>query len=325
MKIECNPSELSKAVKLLVTLFNNISMLDIDNAAELENAVVILEDFIGGIEDRIATATLSKKSVKPAMTDKKKSVEVQRRDQFKLICHLNGSVFTVDIADIEKLQPLVTSLKNEIINGKLIHYIPTAIRDEKLTWVVELDGADPDIPESRFKEIVSFHQVITVQDITRFGRELLVLRHQDEYNRTQTTLSPVYTDVMSCYRESWSSLIDLVASLLVTYHAINGNLNRISCCKECGKLIYQNRVGCRSYCSTDCRVRHNQAEENPIQRKCRRRQNAWAQNKIKAGHPNFLLKGQCGDCISDLPGGQCKFIRERHERLKDEKQISSFL
>ncbi len=315
MKIESNPSELSQAVKLLITLFNNISMLDMNNPAELENAVVILEDFIGGIEDRIALSTLSKKSVKTSNSNKKKSIEVQRRDQFKLLCHLNGSVFTVDIADIEKLQPLVTSLKNEIINGKLIHYVPTAIRDEKLTIEVELDGADTDKTESRFKENVSFHQVITVQAITKFGRELLVLRHQDEYNRTQTTLSPIYTDVMSCYRDSWSSLIDLVASLLVTYHAINGNLNRISCCNECGKLIYQNRAGCRSYCSTDCRVRHNQADENPIQRKCRRRQNAWVLNHIKAGQPNFLLKGQCKDCSTDLPGGQCKLIRERHGRL----------
>ncbi len=322
MKIESNPSELSQAVKLLITLFNNISMLDMDNPAELENAVVILEDFIGGIEDRISTATLSKKSVKTSIANKKKSVVVQRRDQFELLCHLNGSVFTVDIADIEKLQPLVTSLKNEITDGKLIHYIPTSIRDEKLTRVVELDGADPDIPESRFKENVSFHQIMTVQTITKFGRELLVLRHQDEYKRTQTTLSPIYTDVMSCYRDSWSSLIDLVASLLVTYHIINGNLNRISCCNECGKLIYQNRAGCRSYCSTDCRVRHNQSEENPIQRKCRRRQNAWAQNQVKTGHPNFLLKGQCENCFADLPGGKCKVIQERHTgRLKAEKTV----
>ena len=112
MKIECNPSELSQAVKLLITLFNNISMLDIDNAAALDKTVVILEDFIGGIEDRIALSTLSKKSVKTSIANKKKSVEVQLSDQFKLICHLNGSVFTVDIADIEKLQPLVTSLSN---------------------------------------------------------------------------------------------------------------------------------------------------------------------------------------------------------------------
>jgi hypothetical protein len=191
MKIECNPSELSQAVKLLVILFNNISMLDIDNAAALDNTSVILEDFIGGIEEKIATATLSKKSVKPIITDKKKSVEVQRRDQFKLLCHLNGSIFTVEIADIEKIKTVAISLKNEIINGNYVHYIPTAIRDEKLTWVVEMVGADTDKPENRFKEIVSYHQIMTVQDITRFGRELLVLRRQDEYNRTQTTLSPI--------------------------------------------------------------------------------------------------------------------------------------
>jgi hypothetical protein len=321
MEIECNPSELSQAVKLVVVFINNINMLDIKDMAVSGTVIAILDEFIGGIEERISIATLSKQPVKPVMTDKGESVEVLRSDKFELRCHLNGSVFTAGQADIVKLKALANSLKKEITDGNRIHYIPTAIRDEKLTRIVEVKGARGDKPEDRFKEIVSYHQIITVQAITRFGRELLVLRHQDEYDHTQTALSPVHTEVRSCYRESWSSLIDLVASLLVTYHVVNGNLNRISCCNECGKLIFQNRVGCRNYCNMGCRVRHNQADEDPVQRKCRRRQNAWAQNQIKTGHPDFLLKNQCGNCFSDLPGGQCRLIKDRNEgRLKADKQ-----
>jgi len=320
MQIECNPSELSQAVKSLVIFINNISMLNINDMALSGNVTAIFKDFIGGIENRLSIATLAKQAAKPVMADKDNSVEILCPDKFDLLCHLNGSVFTVGHADIAKIKTLANSLKKEIADGNHIHYIPTAIRDEKLTRIVEMKDACGDKAEDRFKEIVSYHQIMTVQAITGFGRELLVLRHQDKYDHTQTTLSPVHTEVMSCYRESWSSLIELVASLLVTYHLINGNLNRISSCLECGKLIFQNRAGCRSYCSMDCRVRHNQASENPVQRKCRRRQNAWAQNQIKAGHPDFLLKNQCGDCIADLPGGKCRLIQDRNEgRLKASK------
>ena len=374
MKLECNPNELSQSIKLMLIMFNKISLMEMDNDT-LTNVEAILNDFIGGIEGRISTATLSKQPVKPIKTADCKPIQVLRQDIFELVCYLNGSVFTIKHDDIVKLNVLANSLKNEIIDGNFVHYIPTAIRDEKLTRVVEvdvkprpdgpstdgpstdgpstdgprtdgprtdepdgaslvipsfvipspyelsLDEPSPAEPEDRFKEVVSLHQVITVQPMTRFARELLVLRHQDEYDHTQTALSPVHTEVMSCYRESWSSLIDLVASLLVTYHVVNGNLNRISCCNECGKLIFQNRVGCRNYCNMGCRVRHNQADEDPVQRKCRRRQNAWAQNQIKTGHPDFLLKNQCGNCFSDLPGGQCRLIKDRNEgRLKADKQ-----
>jgi hypothetical protein len=313
MEIECNPVKLSQAARLVVDLFNKIGSLNLYENNVVGSVANILNEFIAGVEDKISIAALSKQPVKTVVAKKNDCVEVLRPDRVEVRCFLNGSIFMANEADIGKLQALARSLKAEIANGKTIHFIPTAIRDEKLTQVVERGRVCTDKPEERFKEIVSYHQIITVEPITRFAREMLLLRQVDELDLNQEEApATLNTEVISCYRKSWTSLIELVASLLVTYHVVNGNLERISSCHECGKFIFQSRKGCKNYCSVICRVRHNQAAENPIQRKCRRRQNAWIQNHIRSGHPDYLLKSQCGECLDDLAGGKCPLILKRN-------------
>lgn len=153
-----------------------------------------------------------------------------------------------------------------------------------------------------------------IAPITEFGKLLLSCAE------TATTPYPTASVVPDITFDSWTSISQVVRSLLVHYYFEFGNYNRLKLCLHCGSLYVEHNKGRKLYCSDTCRKKYYLKRNDQEKMKCLARQNKYVSNRYNSRKkhsnikttPYLLTKDNCLTCCDVKPGGECIMIRNQN-------------
>lgn len=113
---------------------------------------------------------------------------------------------------------------------------------------------------------------------------------------------------------SWTSFIQIVRSILISYHLEFGSFKRIKCCPVCRKLFIEQKENKKDYCSSRCRKKKAHVEVKDAT-DCYFRQRSWINNKKKSTDESHILPvpvDYCKHCLQvrqeRVKGGECRMI-----------------
>jgi len=130
-----------------------------------------------------------------------------------------------------------------------------------------------------------------------------------------------------------TSFIKTVRYILVKFAFLNGSLNRIKVCLNCGTFLLQRKEGARRFCDDKCKNEYRKKcaeKDKPADfiDSCKRNQNDWLHRTLRT-HETFgdhawldidykEIKVTRKDCLTvckagkKVPGGQCPVLRKNN-------------
>ena len=270
--------------------------------------------------------------------------------------HIDNRI-NVDDVQLRSFVEIMDGLRDATINDELVHLFlrkerndienSIAKRDLQTGDYIGLIEEDERIETREFPEGLNWERLHRLTDKTgavalRTG--LRCVHFDDEVAIFSSNFRSFYADPLSQFGRllldaepqekplfalasmklfSHLSFIQIVRSVLVNYHAVFGNFDRIKLCKYCGRLFFEKRRGSRDYCSNRCRRSHFASQEPEEKFKCRDRQNQWIVYQFdrnrklwdlqyKGLEPITVSKSECANCNSFPRGGLCSVLREKN-------------
>jgi hypothetical protein len=114
--------------------------------------------------------------------------------------------------------------------------------------------------------------------------------------------------VLSVVGENFSTLNEIVRSLIVQYYRLHGDFNRVSICKNCDSLYLEVMEDYQKYCSDDCNQQYHKKNRSKVKSDCRENQRRWAKKFIDKKYikvPAIM----CNGCRNPgLKGGECGYV-----------------
>lgn len=153
----------------------------------------------------------------------------------------------------------------------------------------------------------SRNRIYKVEVLSLFGRR--VAKPKRVFNEMGHSI----TNVAHLESYSISSFRVLVRTLLILFHIHFDGYHRIKICKYsgCKRMFFEKKEGKKEFCGSTCRKRHLDLGEDDGKRKCRYRQNAWADRHFVGAHRND--RSHCDNCLGPHITKHCPIMLERNK------------
>lgn len=175
----------------------------------------------------------------------------------------------------------------------------TPLLDKSIIKTIKRNIAKDVLKDDCYSADVIRKRQYRVMQTSDFGKKLLSRRTSSRVKMIKHFSSPEINN----FRK-------LVYYIIIHFHIEFDGLERLKICKNCGKLFFEKKIGARQYCGNPCRKRRYDASEDVKKKRCRDRQNQWAERN---GITNRCYRDDhCEKCkIKPLPtkSGYCPLIK----------------
>lgn len=151
------------------------------------------------------------------------------------------------------------------------------------------------------------YRIYQVEVLSVFGRRVAGAK------RLLNELGHTITEVDHLESSNISSFRLLVRALLILFHIHFDGYHRIKTCKysDCKRMFFEKKKGKKEFCGSTCRKRHLDLGEDDGKRKCRYRQNAWADRHFVGANRND--RSHCDNCLGPHVTKHCPIMLERNK------------
>ncbi len=209
----------------------------------------------------------------------------------------------VDYNCIERICKILELAKEEIKSRSYNHIEVISIQTE----IIESKKLDSEISSLFSQEVYKIYEFIS---LSKLGEALIFA---DEEDRGKT-------DFLG--NQSWRNIFQIFKSAFITYHTLEGSIEKIKVCKDCCNLfISKDKI--KIFCSLRCKNRSLNIKWKDV-KKCYQRQKSFLNNaafrvlKIK---PIHVTTKDCRSCtLTDYSqkGGQCPVLIHNNKEFIEE-------
>ena len=166
----------------------------------------------------------------------------------------------------------------------------------------------------KLKSIQKIHYIIkpisSIQNEITFGYRILNLQ---SYNDTSIINENKYY-IRSIINNNFTSICDLLRSIIIEYFIEHGDFGRFSICNQCDSLYIEQQNNYTKYCSRKCTKVHY--EDSIIKEKsnCRERQRNWYDRHCVGVKKISIRAHECDSCELTYKrnGGDCNVLWEKY-------------
>jgi len=168
----------------------------------------------------------------------------------------------------------------------------------------------------KLKSTKKIHYILTpissIQNEITFGYRILNLQ---SYNDKSIINENKYY-IRSIINNNFTSICDLLRSIIIEYFIEHGDFGRFSICNQCDSLYLEQQNNYTKYCSRKCTRAHY--EDSIIKEKsnCRERQRNWYNPRCVGIDKISIRSNECDSCELNHKrnGGDCNVLWEKYSK-----------